>query len=91
MKINIGQLVVTRAVNDEMAKNPKFTKFVMDSLVKYRNCDWGETHPEDKGLNDKAIINDWRVVAKYKNESFEIFIITEWDRSATTILFPEDY
>ena len=91
MKLNLGQLVVTREVNAKMAINTEFTKFIMNALAKYRNCNWGQTCKEDWELNDKAVINDWRVVAKYKNERFEVFIITEWDRSATTILFPNEY
>lgn len=91
MNLKLGQVVVTRAINDEMTKNMVFAKFIHDSIVQYQSMNWGQTCKEDWSMNNKAVINDWRVVAKYKNESFEIFIITEWDRSVTTILFPEDY
>lgn len=91
MKLNIGQLTVTRNVNEVIATNEAFAKFVMESLVKYRNCNWGQTHEDDIELNDKSVINNWRVVAKYQNEEFTIFIITEHDRSYTTILFPDEY
>lgn len=90
-KVNLGQLVITRGVNEEMRRNENFTKFVAESLVKYRNCDWGNTHPEDLELNDKAALNGWRIVAKYVHNDWNIFIITEWDRSVTTILFSEEY
>lgn len=91
MKLKTGQLVVTRSVNEEIARNESFAKFVMEALVKHRNCNWGQTHPDDIELNDKSVTNDWRVVAKHQNKDFTIFIITEWDRSVTTILFPDEY
>ncbi len=91
MKLNTGRLVVTRGVNEELAINEEFAKFVMESLVKYRNCNWGQTHKDDSELNDKSVLNNWRVVAKYENHEHTIFIITEHDRSATTILFPDEY
>ena len=99
MKFNLGQLVMTRAINDRVAKEEKFAKFIYDSLDKYKKCDWGELCEEDKQLNNEAVANGDRIVAAYiydKNDvSFmgegKIYIITEWDRSATTILYPHEY
>lgn len=60
--------------------------------------DWGEVCAEDKQLNDEAISHEGdedkqqRVLSCYltaKNE--RIWIITEWDRSATTLLLPSEY
>ncbi|MDE6020535.1 MAG: hypothetical protein K2H01_06040 [Ruminococcus sp.] len=48
---------------------------------------------EDKALNDAAVKNgDERIFAAYIDSTGrKIWIITEWDRSATTILFPSEY
>ena len=54
----------------------------------------GDLEPEDKELNDEALLNGDRLVSAYeypKHEDWKIWIITEWDRSATTILFPHEY
>ena len=61
-------------------------------LAKYVACDWGVTHPADWGQNDQAVAlaND-RIVAKYVVREHELFVITEADRSYTTILFPAEY
>lgn len=90
----LGQLVATRAVADKMQEDSKFASFVQLSLNKYLNCDWGNMDAEDKALNDAAVKSgEERIHAAYimKSSGLKIWIITEWDRSATTILFPSDY
>ena len=88
MKFKIGQLVITRGINVRMDKDLEFCKFIFDSIVRYRNCDWGNIPYEDKKMNDSAVKNnDDRIVARYNN----IYIITEYDRSSTTILFTDEY
>lgn len=88
MKFAIGQVVITRGVNAEISKSIEFSKFILESIARFRNCDWGDVPEEDKRMNDAAVKNgDDRIVARYNN----IYIITEWDRSATTILFTNEY
>lgn len=89
---DLGQTVMTRRVADLFNEDRVFRKFVNESFMKYCNADWGETCEEDKELNDQALKSGDRILAVYKKEGFEtIWIITEWDRSATTILFPDEY
>ena len=83
------QLLMTRGINDTIAENEDFAIFIMDALSKYHQHNWGDTCKEDKQLNDSG---DDRIVAKYNNNKYgDIFIITEYDRSATTILFTHEY
>ncbi len=91
MKFNLGQVVVTRAINNDIAESSKFAREVHTSLMRYASCDWGDTHPEDKPLNDEAVKHGDRILAAYETSQGKIWIITEWDRSATTILYPEEY
>lgn len=89
---NIGQLVITRGINGEIADNADFAKFMMQSLKKYMGCDWGNLCDEDKAMNDSAVKNgDDRIVARYNSIYGDIYIITEWDRSVTTVLFTTEY
>lgn len=54
--------------------------------------DWGEMDPEDTAANNAAVINGTRLMSAYRTTLGEkLWIITEWDRSATTILLPEEY
>ena len=94
-KFQLGQTVMTRGVADALAENPDFAGFVIESLERYKACDWGEMEASDKAMNDSAVaMGDDRILAAYKNngpKAWKIWIITEWDRSYTTILFPDEY
>lgn len=87
-----GQVVQTRGIYTACQQSRYFFKEVTDALSKYLACDWGDTCQEDSELNNNAVAtgND-RIVAKYKTSQGNIFIITEWDRSYTTILFADEY
>ena len=54
--------------------------------------DWGEVGSEDRRANDEAVVKSERVLSAYRMKTGEkIWIITEADRSATTILLPSEY
>lgn len=92
-KFELGQTVVTRGVDEKMKSNDKFRQFVIASLNRYRTGDWGDTCDEDKQTNEDALKHGDRLLAVYKDPTSgeTIWIITEWDRSVTTILFPSEY
>lgn len=92
MKFKIGQIVITKGVNAKISKSIEFSKFILESIAKYRNCNWGNLGNEDQKMNDDAVKNgDDRIFAKYNNDEGDIYIITEWNREVTTILFPSEY
>ena len=92
-----GQIVATRGVYDLACQNPDFAKFVQKSLNRHVKGDWGDVDEEDKQTNDQALIQETRLLSTYNDDRFPkngvatIWIITEADRSATTILFPDEY
>ena len=54
--------------------------------------DYGIVGSDDAKLNDEAVINGERLLSAYRTKKGEkIWIITEADRSVTTILLPEEY
>lgn len=89
MLFEMGQLVVTRGVKTRIDNDVDFANFVIDSFfAKYCQGDWGDLCNEDKKMNDRAVKhNDDRIVASYN----DIYIITEYDRSYTTILLKSEY
>lgn len=90
--LSLGQVVVTAAINESIIADPEFAIGIINSLERYCNYDWGELCEEDKLKNDLAIENEEeRIFAAYEICSEKIYIITEWDRSATTILFSSEY
>ncbi len=87
-----GHILVTQGIADKMKEDEFFCKFLYNSLYSYMRCEWGDTCEEDAKSNDYAVKNDERILAVYiYNDKLRIWIITEYDRSATTILFPEEY
>jgi hypothetical protein len=91
MKFKHGTVVMTRGVSDTMEGNFKFFNDVMIAFNRYINCDWGDLCEEDKASNDYALEHGQRLLGKYPTSGGSIYIITEWDRSITTILFPDEY
>ncbi|WP_332445393.1 hypothetical protein [Dehalococcoides mccartyi] len=94
---NTGQIVASRGVFDLACENPEFAQFIQKSLNRHVKGDWGDVDEEDKQTNDQALKQDTRLLSAYNDDRFPkngvatIWIITEADRSATTILFPDEY
>jgi len=54
--------------------------------------DWGDLSAEDKQLNDEAVQDGSRILSAYTTaKGAKVWVITEPDRSATTILLPDEY
>lgn len=89
-----GKIVMTRGIHEKMIDDGRFCTFVLSSYRHYIVGDWGDTCEEDAKMNDEAVkSNEDRIFAVYKmpNTDITIWIITEWDHSVTTILFPSEY
>ena len=95
--ISTGQVVSTRGVYDLANQNPDFATFIQKSFNRHIKGDWGDVDDEDKQTNDQALKQGTRLLSAYNDDRFPkngvatIWIITEADRSATTILFPDEY
>lgn len=89
-----GRTVMTRGVFDAACADEKFTEFCCMSLARHVSGDWGNVCVEDYKANTEAVTIGERILSAYDypaNPEFNIWIITEYDRSATTILFPREY
>ena len=54
--------------------------------------DWGYLDDEDKKENELSVKEGFRILSAYKLETgVKVWVITEWDRSVTTILLPTEY
>ena len=95
IKFELGQLVATSGVADLMGENKAFSDFARRSLRRFISADWGEMCESDKRQNEDALKHhDNRIFAAYENAehaAWKLWIITEWDHSATTLLFPSEY
>ena len=92
MKFDLGQTIMTRGIALAMNANINFGKEVRTAFDRYVSGDWGELCQEDREMNDIAVEkNDNRIFAKYETSVDPIYIITEHDRSYTTVLFCNEY
>lgn len=61
-------------------------------LSRHASGDWGEVSREDAAENELSLLAGFRLLSAYQiKDGTRIWIITEADRSATTILLPEEY
>ncbi len=92
-KFKLGQVVMTSGLHQDTLDNKLFRLQVWNALSRYINADFSDMeHQEDIDMNKTAIkTGEDRIFATYNTCKGKIYIITEWDRSVTTILYPEDY
>ena len=85
----LGQVVATPGALDaldEAGQSP------IEFLQRHQTGDWSEMVEEDQEENRRAVENGLRVFSSYKMESGKkIWVITEWNRSVTTLLLPQEY
>lgn len=91
--IELGQVVATAGIGSWAKDNPE-TRIVgiARSLQRHAAGDWGDVCDEDKKLNDDAAAGgEARLLSAYTVDGEKVWVITEWDRSVTTVLFPSEY
>jgi hypothetical protein len=84
-------LFLTARVSEVMKQDNGFQEFVTASIERHFAGDWGEVSVNSKRENDIALSDGSRLLSAYSKNERRIWIITEADRSATTVLFPEEY
>ena len=89
-QIDIGRVVATRGVAQLIDEKPAERR-VSEVLRRHASGDWGKVCQEDKAVNDEALSDGNRLLSCYDIDGRDVWVITEWDRSVTTILFPEEY
>ena len=60
-------------------------------IARHANGDWGELCASDIQANVDALAFDGRVLSSYVIDGKKLYVITEWDRSATTLLLASEY
>jgi len=85
---DLGQVVATPGALQKLEDSNTSP----DELLGRHVCgDWGDLCAEDKALNDSAVTDAGRILSAYKLPNGKVWVITEWNRSVTTILTPEEY
>ena len=88
-RFELGQVVATPGAIDALEKaSQSATEFINRHVV----LDAGELDEEDQRTNEDAVENGHRILSSYLlKDGTKIWIITEADRSATTLLLPSEY
>ena len=86
-KFPLGQLVATANAAAQLSNEA-----VSEGLRRHAAGDWGELDDGDRAENENALTAGNRLLSAYTAPNgVKFWIITEWDRSITTVLLPEDY
>jgi hypothetical protein len=59
--------------------------------ARHATGDWGDLCAFDRRQNEIALREGYRVLSSYETPAGHVWVITEADRSVTTILLPENY
>lgn len=83
----LGRVVITQNALASLD-----AKSVVRSIARHTACDWGVLEDEDRHANEQALTHGSRLFSVYRDQhGTRFYIITEADRTITTILLPEDY
>jgi hypothetical protein len=93
-----NRVIVTQGVINALP-NTADANWLAECVTRMENKDWGDTHPDDHNLNDRAFdskLRFSRIVAKFINikRDAEIFIITEKftdGKPITTVMLTQEY
>ena len=86
-KFPLGQIVATTHATEELSPWD-----ILDGIIRHHSGDWGDVCEEDRRENESSLVEGFRLMSVYKSgKGITFWIITEWDRSITTVLLPEDY
>lgn len=86
---SLGRTVATPGALDALSDAGQSATKFYDRHVR---GDWGDIDPEDVDANERALQNGSRILSVYSTTpGVTLWVITEADRSITTILLPEEY
>ncbi len=87
LPVPLGQTVATPAALQVLTQ-PE----IVAALRRHAAGDWGDVDAHDRAANDDALRSGERLLSAYRSANGTAFwVITEADRSVTTVLLPEDY
>ena len=84
----LGQVCATQGAIALSDNNPTLLRSL---LRRHASGNWGDICDNDKQANDDATLNGERILSSYTLNGEKIWIITEYDRSVTTLLLPSEY
>jgi hypothetical protein len=90
LKFKLGQTSMTPGAIAALSEEKLFPWAL---LTRHATGDWGDLGADDKQANDEALVHGARIFSAYQlpKTQEKVWVITEADRSNTTILLPDEY
>lgn len=86
---SLGQVVATPGALEALERAHQSP---LEFLSRHVSGDWGELDEHDQNENDFSVRHGFRILSSYRTAGGEkLWLITERDRSSTTLLLPEEY
>lgn len=89
-KLELGKVILSAKIDALMSIDYFATMQIHDCLALHESCIWGDLSEEDNHLNDMALLKGARIISSYNTDYGKISIITEHDRTITTICFTDE-
>jgi len=91
--LELGQILITSGICADMERSPEFVREVIQSLLAHHKLEYDKTtlDEQDIMINLNALKTGRRILTRFNTCKGVIYIITEWDRSCTTILYTYEY
>lgn len=90
-RFKTGNFYMTIGINNAIKQSNDYFNELVKCFERYLKCDWGDLTEADIIANERALINGNRILGAYNTSQGKVYIITEADRSYTTILFATEY
>jgi hypothetical protein len=86
-KFQLGQIVATPNALNHLTQDD-----IRSGIIRHQSGDWGDLDADDRKENDLSFERGTRLLSVYHaSNGVAFWIITEADKSSTTVLLPEDY
>ncbi len=87
--LRLGRIVATPGALEALARAGQDAKCFLE---RHTSGDWGQVDEHDRAENDYSLAYGFRILSSYRTAAGEtLWIITEADRSSTSLLLPDDY
>lgn len=84
----LGRVVATPGALEHCAKN---TISPLTLIGRHHRGDWGDLCDDDRMANENSLFSGGRIFSSYRIADEKLYCISEWDRSATTLLLAREY
>ena len=87
-RFEMGEIVITPDADFSLAVRGRHP---VQLLARHVEGNWGNIHEHDKEENEQSADQGGRIFSAYDIEDGRFYVVTECDRSVTTILLPHEY